>query len=174
MLDRAGSTDTYDDVPLSALMRAAQTAYVSAVERAQSAIGCDDLPSSGSFIISAMNWSNASLDAVLHWMGVSKQAVSQSVDLLVVRGYLSRAQNPRDRRRVNLVLTDRGRAAASVAKSAIGTVDRALRDRVGARSVRDTRKTLIALMAIGHESGRRPKQRAARSGRRFLTRPRTQ
>jgi len=136
-------------------MRAAQSTYASAVERAQAGVGCDDLPSSGGYLISAMNWSGASLEAVLRWMGVSKQAVSQSVDLLVLRGYLRRAEDPQDRRKVNLVLTPRGRAAASAAKSAIKAVDVAARARVGAGLFTNTRTTLIALM----EMGRRPDQR---------------
>ena len=148
-------TESYDDVPLSALIRSAQTAYVAAIERAQAAIGCDDLPSSGSYILSAMNWADASLESVLRWMGVSKQAVSQSVDLLVVRGYLKREEDPHDRRRVTLVLTPRGRAAARAAKSGNESVDRELRARVGATSVAHARAAMVALMTIGRSSSRR-------------------
>ena len=145
--------ESYDDVPLSALMQAARDTYSHAVEAAQSRIGCDDLPAGGRFIISAMHWSGASLEAVIRWMGVTKQAVSQAVDALVVRGYLERSRDPTDRRRVHLVLTPRGRAAGKAARHANERVDRELRARVGARKVADTRATLVALLEMDHTMG---------------------
>ncbi len=143
------NAERYDDVPLSALLPAARSTYSRAVVAAQSRIGCKDLPGTGGFIISAMHWSGASLESVIRWMGVSKQAVSQAVDTLVVRGYLERTRDPSDHRRVNLNLTDRGRAAGKAARSAIERIDRELHDRVGARRITDARATLIALLEMG-------------------------
>ena len=148
MATNRSRADSYDDVPLSALLQAGRSAYANAVRHAQSRIGCDDLPAAGSFIISAMHWSDASLEAVIRWMGVTKQAVSQSVDLLVVRGYLERSHDRADRRRVNLSLTERGRAAGRAARSAIERVDRELRARVGAQKFAHTRATLVALLEM--------------------------
>ena len=141
-------TENYDDVPLSALLQAARGAYSHAVDVAHSRIGCDDLPPTGTYIISAMHWSGASLESVIRWMGVTKQAVSQSVDTLVLRGYLERSHDPSDRRKVNLTLTERGREAGKAARSAIERVDRELRDRVGAKKVADARETLVALLEM--------------------------
>ena len=146
--------DSYDDVPLSALLRAAGSTYARAVRRAQSHIGCDDLPATGGYIISAMHWSGASLDAVIRWMGVTKQAVSQAVDTLVVRGYLERAHDPSDRRRINLVLTQRGRAAGRAARSATERVDRVLQGRVGAQKVAHARAALVTLLEMDRASRR--------------------
>jgi len=140
--------DTYDDVPLSALLVTARRTYSHAVRTAQSRIGCDDLPSTGGYIISAMHWSGASLESVIGWMGVTKQAVSQAVDTLVARGYLERSRDPSDRRRVNLTLTTRGREAGKAARFAIEGVDRVLRKRVGDRKVAQARATLVALLEI--------------------------
>lgn len=142
-------SENYDDVPLSALLRAALTTYAGAIDRAQAAIGCDDLPRTGNFIISAMNWSDASLEAVIRWMGVSKQAVGQAVDTLVVRGYLKRSHDTKDRRRVNLCLTERGRAAGAAARAAIERVDQELRKRVGSPRVAEARATLAGLIELG-------------------------
>ncbi|SRR5579871_5418214 len=149
MSSSAAPSEDFDDVPLSALLRSAQDTYTAAADRALSRAGYGDLPRAGSFIVSAMNWSNASLEAVIRWMGVSKQAVSQSVDLLVVRGYLDRVQDPRDRRRVRLVLTQRGRGAGAAVRSAIERVDRDLRSRTGAQGISRTRETLVALVLMG-------------------------
>jgi DNA-binding MarR family transcriptional regulator len=148
----AKGSENFDDVPLSALLRAAQRTYTEAVDRAQSKIGCDDLPQSGAYILSAMHWTGASLDAVLRWMGVTKQAVSQAIDTLVVRGYLERSEDPEDRRRIKLVLTARGRAAGAAARSAIGLVDRRLGAKVGAQRIAATRATLAALILLRQQS----------------------
>jgi len=148
----ASTTKRYDDVPLSALLQAARGTYSHAVEAGLSRIGFDDLPATGSYIISAMHWSGASLEAVIRWMGVTKQAVSQAVDTLVVRGYLDRSHDPSDRRRVNLTLTERGREAGNVARSAIERVDRELRAHVGARRLANTRVTLVALLEMGRDA----------------------
>jgi DNA-binding MarR family transcriptional regulator len=155
MTRRAPRRSSFEDVPLSALIRAARRPYGMAVRRAQEAIGCDDLPRAGGFILTTMSWSDASVESVVQWMGVSKQAVSQVLDRLVVRGYLERKQDLRDRRRVRLVLTERGRAAAAAARTAIEAVDRQLVTRVGRPRITQTRATLEALIEIGRARGRR-------------------
>jgi DNA-binding MarR family transcriptional regulator len=138
----------YDDVPLPALLRATRGVYTNAVRRAQSRIGCADLPATGDIIVSAMGWNGGSLESVVRWLGVSKQAVSQAVDTLVDRGYLERARDPTDRRRVKLSLTDRGEGAARAARSAIEQIDRELSARMGPRGIAQTRATLLALLDI--------------------------
>ncbi len=142
------------DVPLSALLLATRGTYTAAVRRAQAKIGCTDVPASGEFILSAMEWTGASIEPIVRWLGVSKQAVSQSVDQLVVRGYLERARDPSDRRRVKLLLTERGHAAGRAAKTAIQQVDRELLARVGSRSIAHTRATLAALAEIKRSAHR--------------------
>jgi DNA-binding MarR family transcriptional regulator len=140
--------NSYDHVPLPALLRATRGVYTNAVRRAQSRIGCDDLPATGDVIISAMGWNGGSLESVVRWLGVSKQAVSQAVDTLVDRGYLERCRDPIDRRRVRLSLTDRGVDAARAARSAIEQIDRELSARMGPRGIAQTRATLLALLEI--------------------------
>lgn len=148
MTKTSPTRESYDDVPLSALLQAARGTYSRAVEAARSQIGCDDLPATGAFVVSAMHWSGASLESVIQWMGVTKQAVSQAVDTLVVRGYLERSHDARDRRKVNLTLTQRGKDAAKAARLAIERIDRELQHRVGTRKVAHTRATLVALLEL--------------------------
>jgi DNA-binding MarR family transcriptional regulator len=144
------SRTSYDDVPLSALLHATRGTYTAAVRRAQSKVGCGDVPASGEVILNAMHWTGASLESVVRWLGVSKQAVSQAVDTLVVRGYLERSRDPSDRRKVRLSLTDRGHVAGTAARSAIEQIDRQLRARAGARNIAGARSTLVALLEIKH------------------------
>ena len=47
---------------------------------------------------------------MIRGLGVTKQAASQLIDTLVLRGYLTRDVNPEDRRRMTVTLTERGRA----------------------------------------------------------------
>jgi len=145
----ARATDRYDDVPLSALLQAARRTYTHAVDVALSQAGCDDLPATGAHLISAMHWSGASLEAVIQWMGATKQAVGQAVDTLADRGYLERTHDPSDRRKVHLILSERGREAGRAARSAVERVDRELLARVGVRKVSVARTTLITLLEMG-------------------------
>ena len=140
--------DPYENVPLSALLYATRGTYTAAVRRAQAKLGYPDVPASGEFILNAMEWSGASLESIVRFMGVSKQAASQFVDLLVDRGYLERGRDPSDRRRVTLSLTDRGHAAGRAGAAAIRAVDRELRARVGAQGIAFARATLVALLSI--------------------------
>ncbi len=140
--------DTYDDVPLSALLYVTRGTYTAAVRRAQAKVGYGDIPGSAEVILNAMEWTGAPLEAVVRFLGVSKQAISQMVDVLVVRGYLERAQDPSDRRRVRLSLTERGHRAGKAGRRGIEQIDRALRARVGALRIAHTRETLIALLEI--------------------------
>ncbi len=57
------------------------------------------------------------------WESPGRQAASQLIDTLVLRGYLSREISPEDRRRMDIVLTERGRTAAAAIRAAIGEVD---------------------------------------------------
>jgi DNA-binding MarR family transcriptional regulator len=82
---------------------------------------------------------------------VSKQAASQLVDTLVMRGYLQRTTDPEDRRRLNVTLTERGNHAAVIQAAARQRIDKALQARAGAENVLRTRKTLAALIDIGRE-----------------------
>jgi DNA-binding MarR family transcriptional regulator len=138
----------YEAAPLSALLYATRGTYTAAVRRAQAKLGHVDVPASGEFILNAMEWSGAPLESIVRFMGVSKQAVSQSVEMLVDRGYLERGRDPSDRRRVILSLTERGHAAGRAGKAAIEQVDRELHARVGRTAVAHARSVLAALLEI--------------------------
>jgi DNA-binding MarR family transcriptional regulator len=66
----------------------------------------------------------------------------------VLRGYLERAVDADDRRKLSVTLTERGRLAASVQGTARARIDAELLEKVGAGAIAQTRKTLAALIAM--------------------------
>jgi DNA-binding MarR family transcriptional regulator len=103
------------------------------------------------FVIGAIVRTGAPLGEIITWLGVSKQAAGQLVDTLVTRGYLERAVDPDDRRRLTIALTERGQAAAAVVRGAVDGVDAELQRRVGAEQLAVARATLGALIELGDE-----------------------
>lgn len=139
---------------LPALMRAARKTYASAIRKALGESDLDDIPKNGIFVISAISRSGAPLAEIINALGVSKQSAGQLVDALVLRGYLDRSVDEEDRRRLTVTLSERGRAAAGITRTAIERVDRALVRKVGREHVAHARATLLALVMLGQEEGR--------------------
>jgi DNA-binding MarR family transcriptional regulator len=81
-------------------------------------------------------------------LGISKQAASQLIDTLVVRGYLERQTNAEDRRRVSIDITDRGRAAAAVVRAGVQSIDEELAGLVLPAELAGLRAGLVALCDI--------------------------
>lgn len=143
--------DSPEDIVMPVLLRHARTTYGAAMRRALAAAGCDDIPKNGLYVIGglALEKVNVPLSQLIEELRISKQAAGQLVDTLVTRGYLERAIDPDDRRKLTIVLTERGRAAAAVQAAAREKVDAALVARVGADYVAHARATLAALIDIG-------------------------
>jgi DNA-binding MarR family transcriptional regulator len=136
-----------DTVPLPALLRHARNAYGSAMRRALEDAGYDDIPKNGLYVIGglALEADDVPLAVLIRDLRISKQAAGQLVDALVSRGYLARAVDEQDRRRLVVTLTERGRAAAATQRVARERVDAALLAKVGPECVRQTRVALAAL-----------------------------
>src|SRR5258707_1026359 len=117
---------TADDVVIPALLRAARGAYGNSIRERLEGAGLDDLPRNGAFVLGGMGNHGVSASDLIRQLGVSKQSASQLVDTLVVRAYLERRVNVDDRRRMDLYLTDRGRAAAAAVEEGVRSVDEAL------------------------------------------------
>jgi DNA-binding MarR family transcriptional regulator len=143
-------TPWFDDVALPALLRGARATYRSAIRAALSEAGCDDVPRNGSFVVGAIARTGSPLAEIIKELGVSKQAAGQLVDTLVLRGYLDRAPDNEDRRRMTVTLTERGSLAASAVRAAVDRVDAELTARVGIEHVAHTRATLGALIVANH------------------------
>jgi DNA-binding MarR family transcriptional regulator len=136
----------YDELTMPALLRAARRTYGSAIRRALAEAGYDDVPTNGSYVISGIARTRAQLAEIITALGVSTQAAGHLVDTLTLRGYLERAIDPDDRRRLTVSLTERGLAAALVIRSAADRIDADLVGRVGPEFVAQARATLAALV----------------------------
>jgi DNA-binding MarR family transcriptional regulator len=127
------------------LLRRARRAYARPIQAALAEAGCDDVPRNGAYVLAASAREGARLSQVITELAVSKQAAGQLIDTLVSRGYLDRAVDPHDRRRLTIALTERGAAAAAVISAAVDEVDASLRRRVSADHVEHAREVLGVL-----------------------------
>lgn len=142
------------DVNIPALLRGARGSYAYTIVAFLAEAGCDDLPQNGPFVLGGMANHQAPAVQIIRGLGVTRQAASQLIDTLVVRGYLTRQVNPADRRRLNIELTDRGRAAAEAVAAAIGQVDAELATMITPAELAGLRAGLLALAEIKDRSKR--------------------
>lgn len=145
------TTVRHTDVVTPALLRHARNTYGGAMRGALAEAGYDDVPRNGLYVIGglALGAGDVPLGQLVRELRISKQAAGQLVDTLVMRGYLERAMDPDDRRKLNITLTDRGRAAAAAQATARERIDAELAARVGAEDVQRMRRALAALVDIG-------------------------
>lgn len=153
--------ESFDGWPTSALLRAARDTYKKAIRDRLAEAGFEDLPSNGPFILGAITNRGVAPSDAIQMLGVTKQAASQLVDLLAVRGYIERAPDAADRRRMTLEPTERGRAAGKAVSLAVDEIDRELGGRLNRSEFRTFRAGLIALIELG-VSGGPPGERPAR------------
>jgi DNA-binding MarR family transcriptional regulator len=114
--------------------------------------GYDDLPRNGAFVLGGMANHAAPLGGLVKQLGVSKQAISQLIDTLVLRGYLERHADEDDRRRMTIELTERGRAAAASVQAGVVAVDEELARRITPAELASLRAGLVALIEIAEEA----------------------
>jgi DNA-binding MarR family transcriptional regulator len=148
------SKPCYKEVVIPALLRHARMTYGKAMRQALAAAGYDDIPRNGMYVIGglALGANTIPLSVLIKGLGVSKQGAGQLVDTLVLRGYLQRTEDAEDRRKLNIVLTRRGQAAAAIQAAAREKIDAELIVRVGRDNVMRTRRTLAALIDMGREA----------------------
>lgn len=140
-----------DDVSMPTLMSAAQRTYLVAIQEALGGAGFGDVPPTGYRIVGALTRGGSNLQDLATRLAMSKQAVGRLADVLVARGYVTRTSDPADRRRVILLLTERGRAATEEARQAIAAIDQLVGRRVESHELATTRATLRALVSIGRD-----------------------
>lgn len=133
---------------MPALLRAARQVYANAIRAALVDAGFDDVPRNGVFVIGAIAREGAPLSAIIHSLGISKQAAGQLVDQLVTRGYLERDIDPEDRRRLNVHLSARGMAVAATSRRAVERIDDRLAQKLSSRRIHEARAVLAVLAAL--------------------------
>jgi DNA-binding MarR family transcriptional regulator len=138
-------------------MREARNVYRDAVRQALEAAGCDDIPRNAVFVLAGLDH-NAPEPAfspqaeVVASLGLSKQTASQVIDTLVLREYLERRNDPVDRRRMEVRLTDRGRSAALAIRSATEAIDLTVGQLITADELHGLRAGLAAYRVIHERS----------------------
>jgi DNA-binding MarR family transcriptional regulator len=144
----------FEEVALPALLRHARNTYGSAMRKALDDAGYDDIPGNGLYVIGglALGVPGIPLGQLIKELRITKQAAGQLVDTLVTRGYIDRAVDKDDRRKLTVMLTDRGRAAAATQTAAREKIDAELLASVGQDDVSRTRRTLAVLIDIGRQA----------------------
>lgn len=155
------------DYTTPTLMVSARGTYAQSIRAQLHRIGATDLPANGVFILAGIDVAGGPRQDFPAELGITKQAVSQAIDVLVNRGYLTRRTDPGDRRRVVLELTGRGEEVVDAALGGIEAVDRQLAERVSPGQIAAMRAALIALTEIKGEAvaigaGRRRPERELR------------
>ena len=140
--------------PFPVLLNMAHRTYTAAIAAALERAGLGDMPLAGYRVTVLLARQASGVQELAARLAVSKQATSRLVDVLVRRGYCDRASDEHDRRRLTLVLTERGRIAAREIRRVIGRLDQDLARRVAPDDIAGARVTLSAVIAIGREAGR--------------------
>jgi DNA-binding MarR family transcriptional regulator len=150
----------YQQLGVPGLLRLARRAYGNAVRAALADSGFDDMPRNGAYLLARVYDGRYAVADLTRGLGISKQAVSQLVDTMVTRGYIERKPHADDRRRMQLTLTPRGDAAATVSWQAATRTDDELERRLSADGVAALRHGLIALCEMGDEEPSEPETEA--------------
>src|ERR1039458_594906 len=137
-----------DEILIPALLRSARGSYAQSIGSSLAAAGFDDLPRNGAFVLGGMANHGGSAVDMIRGLGVTKQAVSQLIDTLVLRGYLEREVNLEDRRRMTIELSERGRAAAEAVRAGTEAVDAQLARMLSPAELVGLRAGLAALAEI--------------------------
>jgi DNA-binding MarR family transcriptional regulator len=146
---QASPPGAVEEWPLTALLRGARAVFAAEIRRALDGGGYEDLPPNGPYVIGGMARTSAKLADVILQLGASKQAAGQLVDALVIRGYLDRAVDPGDRRRLVVQLTERGAAAAAVIRAVADSLEAQMDAAMGAERLWATREVLAWVIRRG-------------------------
>jgi DNA-binding MarR family transcriptional regulator len=107
--------------------------------------GLDVRPSFG-FVIRAVAAEQPTINRLAQLLDVTKQAASQLADEIQAAGYVERFDDPADRRRRRLRLTERGQQVREIALATSEALERELAADVGPDALAACRSTLVALL----------------------------
>jgi DNA-binding MarR family transcriptional regulator len=144
----------WEELALPVILGEGRMTYGRAIRKSYAEAGFDDIPKLGPRLLGGILRNGGTVGSASNVgrdFGISKQAASKLIDILVIRGYVSRGVDPDDRRKLTLELTDRGKAAAEVGGEAVDRVDRELEAAVGADAIRQVRATVGALIELRGE-----------------------
>lgn len=141
--------ETGSPLLLMSLVGGAYRRYINELRAELAAEGFEDLPAGGARALVILARREHRPSAVADHLKISRQAASQLIDVLVERGYCGRSTDQADRRRLVLVLTDRGReAAGAIRRLALGR-EQLLEEAMGSEAVAVVRAALGTLAGAG-------------------------
>jgi DNA-binding MarR family transcriptional regulator len=143
----AGLPPAHDPHALTWLLRRTVRRFAPPVAGALDAGGFGDLPQRGVWAVSALARTEPGLSGrdLVTRMGISKQAVSQLIDILVTAGYVARHPAPDDRRRTLLHLTPRGRRAARIIDDTVAGLEADMEAVIGREQLHSLHEALLRL-----------------------------
>ena len=131
---------------LGALLAAAQEAWRRALGDALAKRNAPPL-GAGADLLAQLSLSGISQSLLAERMGLTKQAIQQSLDQLEKLGLIRREPDPVDRRAKYVVLTEAGMFALELRRDAEKEAERALRDALGKKALKQLGKGLRKLSA---------------------------
>ena len=146
------SGSRYETFGVPGLLRRARNAYGNLIRQEFADAGFDDMPRHGAYVLARVYGGISAPADLTRDLGISKQAVSQLIDTMVMRGYLERTPDAEDRRRMALSLSPRGEAAATAGWQAATQADAELASRLSPDGVAALRAGLITLCQMADES----------------------
>ncbi len=150
-------------VPLARLFSAAFTTLIEGLHERLTARGWSDVRPAFGYVLLAARERPLSVSEVARTLGVSKQAASQVLDVMIGSGYVSREADPHDARAKLVRLTERGHRLLGVVEEIYTELEAEWVAVVGADAVAAIRRDLTRVLLTTHD-GTFPGLRALANG----------
>lgn len=141
--------DRQDDLTnpdLAILIAASYRVVADRLQEAMAKAGIDDMRPAFGYVIRALANEELSVSELARVLDVTKQAASQTIDEMERAGFVERRPSSADRRVKVLALTAKGRRVRKTALRTSAALEAELVEALGARSVTEARRTLIAFV----------------------------
>jgi DNA-binding MarR family transcriptional regulator len=143
MPDRQASLTNPD---LAILIAASYRVVTDRLQAAMAAAGLDDMRPAFGYVIRALANEELSVSELARVLDVTKQAASQTVDEMERAGFVERRPSSSDRRVKVLALTAKGRRVRETALRTSAEMEAELAAALGARTVKQARRALVAFV----------------------------
>lgn len=138
MIERGGDQASRPAKGLADLLNAAGQALIRKLTRRMGERGYPDARPAHGVVFANLDMASGSrITDIASRAGVTKQAIAEVVADLEAKGYVTKTDDPTDRRARIVRLTPRGRRMVQVAVSVIEGIEDELTERIGARRVQD-------------------------------------
>jgi DNA-binding MarR family transcriptional regulator len=146
MTDSQDNLTDSPDPDLAILLSAAYGALINELRSAHLAVGLEVRPAFG-YVIRAVAAEEPTINRLAELLDVTKQSASQLADEVERAGFIERFEDPVDRRRRRLRLTELGRSVRQTSLRTSAALERDLVAELGPEAVGGCRATLLALSA---------------------------